>query len=303
MTERGGILGRIQAMEKRATGRVAGPVDLTRPTSEPQQSAEVIRLPLWPEGVRGVPNSVLRSALFGAIKRGKRAYQDAVEKASVDGVRVIHTGPQLDQADLDVWEQCLHLARAEGLGTRIQFAAHGFLKAIGRSTGGKDVEWLKGSLRRLMTSLVELQDGKKAYAGQLLHDWARDDETGHHVIEINPRLIQMYGSDGWTQVEWEQRRALKGQPLAQWAHGFYSTHAAPFPMKVETIHRLCSSEAARLRDFKADLKRALALVAEVTGWAWRIDVDNLVHVEKVPTASQARHLGRRARDSADRGTG
>ncbi|MFZ2391997.1 MAG: hypothetical protein WAW68_06085 [Rhodoferax sp.] len=39
----------------------------------------------------------------------------------------IHTGPQLDQADLDVWEQCLHLARTGGLGTRIQFTAGGFL--------------------------------------------------------------------------------------------------------------------------------------------------------------------------------
>ena len=28
------------------------------------------RLPAWPEAVRGVPNGVLRSALFGAIKKG-----------------------------------------------------------------------------------------------------------------------------------------------------------------------------------------------------------------------------------------
>lgn len=301
MTERGGILGRIQAMEKRATGKVAGPVDLTRPTSEPQQSAEVIQLPLWPEGVRGVPNSVLRSALFGAIKRGKRAYQDAVEKASVDGVRVIHTGPQLDQADLDVWEQCLHLARTEGLGSRIQFAGHSFLKAIGRSTGKSQHDWLKGSLRRLMTSLVELQDGKKAYAGQLLHDWARDDETGHHVIEINPRLIQMYGGDGWTQVEWAERLVLKGRPLALWLHGFYGTHAAPYPLRVETLHRLCGSETRLLKHFRAELKEALVAVAAATGWTCWIDDGDLVRVEKKPTASQGRHLKRKAA-KASKGT-
>ena len=47
---------------------------------------------------------------------------------------------------------------------------------------------------------------------------ARNEETGHYVIEINPQIVALYGRDGWTQVEWEQRRALKGQPLAQWLH-------------------------------------------------------------------------------------
>jgi len=291
MTERGGVLGKLQEMEKRATGKVSAPVDLPAPA---QQVVRVIQLPLWPEAVRGVPNSVLRSALFGAIKRGKRAYQDAVRKASVDGVIVVHTGPQLDQADLDVWEQCLHLARSESLGNRIQFTANAFLKAIGRSNGKSQHEWLKGSLRRLMTSLVELQDGKKAYAGQLLHDWARDDETGHHIIEINPKLAAMYGGDGWTQVEWVQRKALKGQPLASWLHGFYTTHARPFPYKVETLHDLSGSEAKQLKHFKSELKAALEKLADATGWSWSIDEADLVRIERNASKSQQRHLARRA---------
>ncbi len=73
MTERGGVLGKLQEMEKRATGKVSAPVDLSAPAPT-QHVARVIQLPLWPEAVRGVPNSVLRSALFGAIKRGRRAY-------------------------------------------------------------------------------------------------------------------------------------------------------------------------------------------------------------------------------------
>mgnify|MGYP003595520895 CR=1 FL=1 len=151
-------LARAKARGK--TGQVEFPGDLMQP-------AQTVNLPMWPGTVRGVPNPVLRSALFGAIKRGKRAYQDGVKKASLEGVTVIHTGPQLDQADLDVWEQCLHLARTGGLGVEIRFTGHGFLKAIGRSTGKSQHEWLKSALRRLMTSLVELEDGKKAYAGQL----------------------------------------------------------------------------------------------------------------------------------------
>lgn len=293
MADAGGLLAKLQGMEKKATGKVSEQVELM---PEPQQqTAKLFQLPLWPEPVRGGPNSVLRSALFGAIKRGKRAYQDAVKKASVDGVTVIHTGPQLDQADLDVWEQCLHLARDGGVGNRIQFTARSFLKAIGRSTGQTQHIWLKASLRRLMTSLVELEDGKKAYAGQLLHDWARDDETGHHVIEINPKIVAMYGGDGWTQVEWSQRKALKGQPLAQWLHGFYLTHAKPFPYKLETLHDLCGSEAKVLNDFKKDVKKALVHLETATGWKVSLDEACLVHVEREPSKSQKKHLASKAK--------
>ncbi len=254
-----------------------------------------VRLQLrpWPDTVRGVPNPVLRSALFGAIPRGKRGYQDRVKKASVDGVTVVQTGPQLDQADLDVWQQCLHLACTGGFGEEIRFTGNGFLKAIGRATGKSQHQWLKSALRRLMTSLVELEDGKKTYAGQLLHHWYRDEETGHHVMVLNPRLVVMYGTDGWTQVEWEQRQALKKQPLAQWLHGFCSTHAAPFPYKVETLHRLCGSVAKRLDHFREELREALGKLQEATGWPCEIDGDDLVQIRKVPTASQARHLIRR----------
>lgn len=105
-----------------------GPVELPSGLMKPDAPSNVALLPPWPSAVRGVPNSLLRSALFGAIKRGKRAYQQGVKKASVEGVTVIHTGPQLDQADLDVWQHCLHLARAEGLGTRIQFSAGSFFE-------------------------------------------------------------------------------------------------------------------------------------------------------------------------------
>lgn len=74
---------------------------------EEAQPAKVARLPLWPEAVRAVPNSVLRSALFGAIKRGARAYLERVK---------INAQDRIDQGDLDVWAPVLHVVREQGLG-------------------------------------------------------------------------------------------------------------------------------------------------------------------------------------------
>lgn len=279
---------KLKATHQRALER--GLVDL--PVAAAEQP-KAVQLPLWPEPVRGVPNSILRSALFGAIKRGRRAYMQRQKVASYEGVTILQTGPRLDQADLDVWEQCMHLARTGGLGTRIQFAAHGFLKGIGRATGGKNMEWLKDAFARLASTVVEIKDGKRVYFGPMLHHGARDDETGHYVIEINPAIVSLYGSDGWSSVEFEQRKALKRQPLSQWLHGFYSTHAKPFPLKVETIHRLSGSETKQMKHFRATLRESLGRLQEVTGWSWEIDDSDLVHIKKAPTASQGRHLVRK----------
>ena len=281
-------------------GTEAAAKTLAKTPSIETLTKEKISLDAWPEAVRGIPNPVLRSALFGAIKRGKRAFQQRVKKASVEGVTVIHTGPQLDQADLDVWEQCLHLARTGGLGTRIQFTAGGFLKAIERGVGKSQHEWLKGAFARLSSSVVEVADGKRSYFGPMLIGGARDDETGHYVIEMNPKIVSLFGADGWSSIEFEARRALKRQPLSQWLHGFYSSHARPFPMKVETLHRLCGSEAKLLKHFRAELRDALERMKEVTGWTWNIDDADLVQIAKTGTDSQQRHIMKRLKSPQKR---
>lgn len=288
MEQLGELLAKVE--KAKASQKARGPVELPAVLAAPPKAAQ---LPFWPDPVRGVPNSILRSALFGAVKRGRRTFLQREPVASYEGVTILQTGPRLDQADLDVWEQCMHLARTGGLGTRIQFAATGFLKATGRATGGKDVEWLKGAFARLASSVVEIKDGKRAYFGPMLHHGTRDDETGHYCIEINPAIVSLYGSDGWSAVEFEQRKALKRQPLAQWLHGFYTTHAAPYPVKVETIHRLSGSEAQQMKHFRAELREALAKLEAATGWGWEIDTTDLVLIDKKPTGSQARHLVRK----------
>lgn len=285
---------KARQLEKRALARSQARSP-PPPAARPPARAEVIPLlPQWLESVRGLPNAALRSALFGAIRRGRRAFLQGQQMASVNGLNVLFTGPRLDQADLDVWEQCLHLARTGGLGCRIHFAARGFLKAIGRAEGGKDAEWLKNAFRRLSASVVEIQDGRRAYFGPMLHHGARDDATGQYVIEINPAIRALYGPGGWSQIDWSVRRALTGQPLAQWLHGFYATHAEPYPYKVETLHTLCGSENSALRDFRRELRDALACVQAAGGIrAWTIDANDLVHIDPVRTAAQERHLARR----------
>jgi len=247
--------------------------------SEVAEVAEIIQLPIWTDKVRGVPNSILRSALFGIVRRGRRMYVEERKIASIVGIEIIYSGPQLDQADLDVWEECLQLSRDQ-IGNKIEFSSHVFLKKIQRSTGKHDHDWLKKSLKRLQSAVVEITDGKRAYSGQLIHDYYRDKETKRNVIIINPKILSLYGKNGWTGIDQSQRLSLKSQPMAQWLHVFYSTHAKPYPYKVSTLRELCGSETNELWKFRQQLKKSFIQVSKVTNWKIWIDDKDLLHVEK-----------------------
>ena len=260
---------------------------------ESRGPAKVIQLPLWPEAKRGAPNAVLRAALFAAIQGKGRQYMLRKELiATQDGVRIRYTGGQLDQADLDVWEQALHLARTQALGTRCHFTEKGFLKALGRQTGKSDREWLRYAFARLTATAVEISDGRRTYGGNLM-DFYRDDATGRTVLEINPKLAPFFGRSQWTQIDWAQRQQLRGKPLALWLHGFYATHAAPYPLRVAYLHKLSGSQTKQLRKFKQNLGRALRDL-QAAGAIKAFEVrDDLVHVWTIPSPSQQKYLAAR----------
>lgn len=254
--------------------------------------SDTAKLVQWPEVYRGVPNAILRSGLFGAIARGKRPYSISKPVAALSNIQIMHSGPLLDQADLDVWMQCMHISRTQPLGFEFQISAHPFLKAIGRDTGKSQREWLKESFGRLATSVIELneKDGTGYFNGHLIHAYGQDTDTGLHHVIINPSIIRLYGNKNCTWVELEERLALSGHPLALWLHGFYVTHANALPYKVETIHKLCGSRSKNVTDFRKDVRKAFALMHAAIGWKGEINSKGLITIERPVSRAQRRHL-------------
>lgn len=273
-----------KAQEQGAQGGASAPAVPTRG----------VQLPLWPGAVRAVPNGLLRSALFGAIRKGRRRFMEREVMAALEGIELRYTGQRLDQSDLDVYECILHLARCQPLGTPCHVTAYTLLKLLGRTVNGKNRQTLHSQIVRLSAGAVELKHGRYVYIGSLIDEAFKDEKTHEWVIVINPRLANLYAKDSFTLVQWGERQALAGQPLAQWLHGFYSSHAKPHPIRVETLMRLSGSENRSLRDYRRELREALNALAGVTGWTWEIEVpSDLVYVYKTPTGAQARHLIRR----------
>ena len=265
-----------------------------------EAKTKVVQLPLWPETVRAVPNGFLRSALFGAIAKGRRRYINGEDLAAVDGVTIRYKGERLDQGDLDVWESVLHAVRLQELGSQCRVTSYALLKLMGKTDTGKNRATLHTRIERLVANAVTVKQGRYTYIGGLIRFAAKDEETQEWVIELDEKLRPLFAGDQFTQIEWAVRHELDGKPLAQWLHGFYASHAKPFPMKVETLLRLCGSES-ELRRYRQTLGDALDAVAEACaahgeGFSYEIRGD-LVHVEKKASGPQRRHLAKQASKS------
>lgn len=263
-------------------------------SKSPQIARLPVQLPLWPEATRGVPNAWLRCALFAGIQGKGRQALNRELLATVDGVEIRFSGWQLDQSDLDVWETVIHLARHHRIGNQVQFTELQILRALKRSTGTSDRLWLRGTLIRLGGAMIEMKLGGFTYFGALLKG-AGDERSGMYAIELESRLEALYMA-GWTQIDWEERVRLRRKPLALWLHGWFCSHAEPFPLAVETVQKLSGSTNSHPGSFKRQLAKALddlVSIGALVSWSFS---GQRVCVTRKPTPSQQRHLAKRKRD-------
>lgn len=277
-----------------AAGKLKAEAAKARKTEEPIKSrqSDNFSLELWPESARGVPNVLLRNALFG-IATERKVYQSRTLIASTRDVEIRFMGVGFNQTDLDVFEMVLHLARLQPLGQTFEFSARELLLALGRGTGKAQYEQLKDELMRLVSGGVEITflEAKKSFMGTLVRHIKRDDDTKRYAVRFEDDLLKLFG-EGFTLTDWAQRQALGKNNLAKWLQGQYATHAKPYPVKVETLHRLSGSEAT-LNKFREKLKVALDELVRVGSLkSWEILPGDLVSVQAVSSQSQLKHLSR-----------
>ena len=236
---------------------------------------------------------MLRSALFGVVKPGRRKYVKEMPLPMIGEFSLAYTGERLDQADLDIYLQIVHYARQRTVNDEITFPARRLLREIRRSTGKSDYGWLHSRLVALAACATTIRDGKgrTLITGGLIRDSGHDDTTGEMKCRLNEYLRGIF--ENYTLLDWDDRLGLGPKQLAKWLHAFYATHAAPYPMKVTTLMQLCGSEIVAPKRFRDTLKLALEeLLSRRLIRAWHIDSSDLVHVDVAPSPSQARYLAR-----------
>jgi hypothetical protein len=278
----------VQELVERAIA--AGPRPEAKPaapTSAPTQ------IPFWPANVRGMPNVLLRCAIFNANNPNAARMQLKKEKlASLENFEIIFSGEDLRQDESNLLEELLHLARDMVLSERIEVSGYALLKRLGSGTSKKDYSKLVTMLERLQSGQITLKfDGhRKGFTGSLVRkflwrDGAEASTTAKTkwIIYLEPEIIQLFSGDDYTRLGVELRQKLKLE-LSKWLYNYYHTHAQPFPHAVATIHRLCGSQAKQLFHFRANLRKALDELRSIGFLGeWRIDEKDNVHVTRVST--------------------
>lgn len=294
----GGRMDNVQRMDsldwaKKRAVEAQKRIDAKKPAKNQGTPAHQMKLELWPAATRGVPNAILRGALFG-ITRERKIHKRRALVATVDGYEIRFKGESFNQTDLDTLEAMLHLAMPHHLGKKVEFSVHSLLQELGRKTSGEQHEQFKEQIARLIGGVIEITDIKTSitFIGSLVNKAYRDEKTGRYVVIFEKDMLALYES-GYTLIDWQQRMALGQNNLAKWLHGFYSSHASPFAYKVATLLQLCGSTTTR-KGFKVALKKSLTeLVTTGAIQSWDIDENDLVQIKRIPTPAQVKHLTRK----------
>lgn len=227
----------------------------------PEKPKQVM-LPLWPDDKRALPNAFIRSALFGILKKSaKRTYLQEIPIFAGSGLKISYNGPQLDQSDQDVYLAVLNRMKDLPMGEPCEITTYELLKSMGLTEEGKNYKILQRNITRMVATAVNVETDKYSYIGSLIEVGKKDKDTKKWTIQLNPDLLILFENDRFTHIDFNVRKDLKGQ-LAKWLHSFYSSHAEPFPYKIETLRELCGSETKELWKFKQQIQKALNEIVE-----------------------------------------
>lgn len=199
------------------------------------------QLTLWADALRGVPNELVRSALFTARNRNqpRENLKRAVVAVIGDG-EITYTGEELRQDDETVWLQLIHLARESGLEKPIQFSPYSLCRALSWPLTGQSYDRLEKIMTRLQATSLKVESTRlgNGISLSMLPGYEsrrrKDGDGGLWTVTLHEKLILLFSEFQYTRVEWEQRLALP-EGLATWLHAYYASHKQPFPVKVETL--------------------------------------------------------------------
>jgi hypothetical protein len=253
--------------------------------------------PQWPDDRRGAPNGMIRSAVFGVVRKGRRQRITKMPVAGPAGYEISLTGWRLDQHDCDIWLEVMHLARNSKPGDTVRFTMHGMLKNLGRTAEGKNsYDWLKQRLEGLAETTIAFDSEREfGVMGALISSFRIDRSTGEGVVRTNPEIRPLWESI--THLDIEQRQALGQNQLAKSLHAVLASHAEWQPMRLDTLMHRVGAEYASLRFFKRDLKTVLDdFMARgwICGYSFTYGSGtDLLEIQKVPTPSQLRSLSKK----------
>ena len=200
------------------------------------------QLTLWRNEERGIPNELVRCALFPAKNRKeKREMYKASAPLTVPilgGGQVLYFGEELRQDDETVWMQLVHLSK-EARSEWVSFSPHSFIQSIGWAVKKDSYSRLLASIRRLSGGGVEVYSQRfdRGMKTQLIrtYEYSQGEATPWRVKVFDREDGLLFLFDKlYSRVDWATRLSLP-DGIATWLHGFFSSHKESYDHKIETL--------------------------------------------------------------------
>ena len=286
------VLGYLQRADEAVARRKASekdePQDHPKPSPEPTRgkpkhkplaegtaSKELRQLDFFTGPYRGLPNVVLRSALFGC--RTKRITSPRTVVATWKGAEISYEGISLNQRDESVWMQLVQYwmwSRPESY--RVRFKGSDMLRDLGWGSAGRKgglsgtaYGRLRESLYRLRSINLSLSLPKEGRIYTMVDGmisglaFAEDPpDIGFTSCVLSKHYVSIYANQ-LTRVRWETRLKLRSG-LPSWLHRYILSHTSPHFISLDKLHALCGASAER-KHFRRPLRKAMDELKAVGG--------------------------------------
>lgn len=275
----------ITKKEPRLSETGAAPISETLRVILADITARPKYLPDWLEGQRVIPNEILRSALFNCRNRNQpRRFMKDEEISVIGDGQVIYRGEELRQDDELVWLHLLHLIKKQPLGECVEFTPYSFVRALGWPMKGQSYERLRVSLCRMQATSIRIGSkrlGSFVSVSLVLMFSSRNErmeKLPRWQVWVGKEMRLLFDEEFMTRINWETRKSLP-DGIASKLFGYWSSHRAPFPVRIATLLRLCGSEMS-IKHFRTELKESLTLLLEL-GFleSWSVQ-DDMVSVKR-----------------------
>lgn len=260
---------------------------------KPRNSFLVPKEARWADATRAAPSIIFRTDLFSAKNKSEKRellHNRIVTSLGLPKHKVTTSGVELRQDDLQVWLQILHLARSHPLESTILITPTSFLKEIGWNLGGKSYVRLRESISRMVNSSVTILNVETKHEVTLplisSFEWVSNltqKPLSSYKLMI-PRQLEALFQEQFTWFNWDVNLQLP-VGVATWLHGYYSSHKAPVPIKVESIKGASGMSTKDEKSARQTITKALVELQRI-GFLHSFKIaKGLVHVQR---ASQYR---------------
>lgn len=223
----------------------------------------------WSETERALPNEYARTALFTA--RSDREKRELLQNHHIFSVNsdisISYTGSELRASDDQlIWQQIVHYAKRNPVGEPVRFTFKSMSEQLGVKPNSRTYTSIKNCIARLATVVMMFKSKRHGAIDSLrmIQSFKIRDEgkpTCYCEVIVQAEMVLLFAGDHYARVEWCKYRGLS--PIARRLYDYAASHKEPFPLKVETLHALCSSNASlgkywnkRVRNACSDLVSA-----------------------------------------------